>query len=154
MLCWRFVSSLSFFSLAHFFMLPAIRTHANFLARLEQDSVASAVVCPPDEDSARQEFAQEADINFLLRKYGAVPQRPLSYGEVDFDLDFQQAQLAMRDVADGYARLPVVVRNRYPDLDSLLLAIANGEAIDLSPASDPAAGSSAAGSEAAASEAR
>lgn len=146
--------SLSFFPLANFPMLPPRRSHSTYLDSVEADSLAGSVQCSPDEDMTRQEFAQEADINFLLRKYGAVPQRPVTYGEVDFDLDFQQARLAMRDVAEGYARLPESVRQRFPTLDSLLAALASGEVVDLSSAVDPPAGGSAGESSAAASEAR
>lgn len=133
-------------------MLPPRRSHSTYLDSLESDSLAGAIQCSPDEDMARQEFKQEADINFLLRKYGVVPQRPVSYGEVDFDLDFQQARLAMREVSEGYARLSPEVRERYPSLEALLAAIANGEAVDLTPAPAGAGSGSPASGGAAASD--
>lgn len=123
-------------------MHPAVRSQVDDLQELY--SLESGLACTPEEDKARQEFKAEADINVLLRKYGAVPQRPLSYGEVDFDLDLHTAINAVSQASLGYASLPEHVRRKFPDLPSLFAAIANGEAVDFT-APPPSDGSSSEG---------
>lgn len=124
-------------------MHHAIRSQTD----LDQDffSLSSGLECDPAEDKARPEFAADADVNILLRKYGAVPQRPLVYGEVNFDLDLLSAYEAVSSAVAGYARLPLSVRERFPDMATLFAAMASGEVVDLHPTPVPAAMGSAAG---------
>lgn len=82
-------------------------------------SADTGLACPPDEDNTRQEFAEEADINVLLRKYGVVPpQRPATFGTMDFDLDLQLAYEAVREADAAIAMLPVYVLEQLGGLEA------------------------------------
>jgi len=63
-------------------------------------SLACGTVCTPEEDRTRQEFKDESDTNWLLRRYGVnVPQASVQYGkEVDFDVSYQDGVNAQREV--------------------------------------------------------
>lgn len=98
----------------------------------EQTGVAS----PYSEPGARQEFREECDLNFLLRKFGALPERAVQYGWNDFDLDLQ-GHLKFVDAArEAYAALPEFIRERYPTIQALLDADALGK-LDFSPPAEP-----------------
>lgn len=123
-------------------MHPATRFQDSYLESLEADSLASSLVCTAEEDMARQEFAKDADINVLLKRFGMnVLVRNPEYGEVDFDLDLQGAYRAVAEAREGFARLPAHLRERFPDWETLMAAVANGEAISLTPPKSPAASS-------------
>lgn len=120
-------------------MHPAIRFQDSFLDSLEADSLASSVVCTEKEDRARQEFAKDADVNLLLKRFGLnIPVRHPEYGEVDFDLDVQGAYRAVAEAREGFARLPAHLRERFPSWEALMAAVANGEAVSLEPPKEPA----------------
>jgi hypothetical protein len=79
------------------------------------------------EDLARQEFKEEADINFLLAKFGVnTPNRPPTYAEVDYDIDLQSALMAIHEVKKAHRQLPEDILNRYPSWQSLLNAVESG----------------------------
>lgn len=91
---------------------------------------APTLFCPPAEDRTRQEFRDETDVNLLLQRYGAaIPQKPVQYGEVDFDLDLHTAYGAFQRVREGFNSLVPMLRDKYPTLDELVAAIATGEVI-------------------------
>lgn len=100
------------------------------------------------DDKTRQEFKQEADINTLMSKFGALPPTRLPGGEWDFDLDLQTAFEAVRIVRDGFRRLPQEVRDLYPTPQALVDAILRGEVIHKSE-TDAAGSSGAAGADSA-----
>lgn len=65
-------------------------------------SLASGTYCDPGEDRTRQEFKDESDTNWLLRRYGVnVPQVKPQYGEVDMDIQYQDAVQAHQEVAEA-----------------------------------------------------
>lgn len=109
-----------------------MRTHAqaNDLAKVREWSDESAIRCPPGEDKARQEFKEEADVNVILRKFGAggFEPRPVVYGSQDFDLDLQSVYSAAEEAQAGWLRLPEHLRRRYPGWPELLAAVDRGEA--------------------------
>lgn len=85
------------------------------------------LVCPPEEDKTRQEFRDEQDVNLLMQRYGAsIPQQPVQYGEVDFDLDLHTAYGAVQRVREGFNSLDPALRVKYPTLDHLVAALATG----------------------------
>lgn len=110
-------------------MRPAIWSQAD-MADIEAREVVgleAGIKCTAEEDKARQEFKDEADINVLLRRYGAVPPpKPLG-GEWDFDQDFQAGLNATRELAEGYAKLPRQLREAYPEPLDLIAAVLRGE---------------------------
>lgn len=76
----------------------------------------SAPIAPDDEPKlVRQEFAEEADINTLINRYGPLTRMGGAddYGEFDLTQDLTDALEAMRVVRSTYDRLPEHVRQRY-----------------------------------------
>lgn len=121
-------------------MHPAIRFQHDYLDGLEELSASSGVRCTADEDRARQEYAKDADINILLKRFGVnLPVRNPEYGEVDFDLDLQGAYRAVADAREGFSKLPAHLREKYGSWEALFSAIGNGEVITLTPSEDSAA---------------
>lgn len=79
-------------------------------------------------DVTRQEFKQEADINWLMKRYvgGAGPvAQPQMFAEVDETIDLLSAQNAMMDARRAYETLPQVLRNAL-NFTGFLEALANG----------------------------
>lgn len=70
--------------------------------------------CSDSKDMARQEFGAEADINTILGKFGVNTQnRPPQYGELDTNLDLQQALAAIAESRAAYKRLAPEIRKEY-----------------------------------------
>ena len=83
----------------------------------------------PAEDKTRQEFAQEADLNHMLERFGvgAVPQRPTHYGvEIDYSQDLQGAYRALSDAETARQGLPKELRDQFPTTDAFLQAAGSG----------------------------
>lgn len=120
-------------------MHRAVRFQDSFHETLEADSLASAIQCTEKEDRARQEFAKDADINLLLKRFGLnLPVRHPEYGVVDFDLDLQGAYRAVAEARAGYDQLPAHLRERYPSWEAIVRAIEAGEEVSLTPPVEPA----------------
>lgn len=120
-------------------MHPAIRTQTDGLN--DAASEAAGLTFDPETDLARQEFAEETDINHVLKKYGRLPDaRPFSYGDtIDADTDLLTAFEALANAQASFDELPQPVRNLYPDVQSLMAAIEKGE---VSLGTKPASGGS------------
>lgn len=106
-------------------MHPAIRSQSTFLSDPQDPS--DVLACPASEDKARQEFKDEANINHLLKRYGALPPAVPPGGAFDFDVTLQDGLNAIQDVAQGYANLPRDVRQAYPTPLDLVAAVLRGE---------------------------
>lgn len=92
----------------------------------ENRAVADACQISCFEEGARQEFAQEADINYQVERIlrGERPElRPLQNGEVDYDFDFTQARQVVDQADRAYAMLPLAVRQRFPSWQALAAAV-------------------------------
>jgi len=99
----------------------------------------SALVCPVGEDRTRQEFADDADVNVILRRFsaGGFESRPVSYGMQDFGLDLQSVLASAEIASAAWLKVPEAARARYGGWQELLAAIERGEAA-LTPAEVPA----------------
>lgn len=100
----------------------------------------NAIACTAEEDRARQEFKDEADINWLLRKYGALPPvQSFPQGEVDYDLGLLDAKMAVDEARKAYEAFPRVLRENL-SFDGFLQAVANNsfKVEPLKPADDEA----------------
>lgn len=108
-------------------MHPAIRTQTDGLN--DQASEAAGLSFDPETDMARQEFMEETDINYVLRKYGRLPDaRPFTFGDtIDADTDLLTAFEALSNAQASFDQLPQQVRNLYPDVQSLMEAVEKGE---------------------------
>lgn len=109
-------------------MRPAIRSQADSLEVSESYSAAAAIFFPELEDRTRQEFAADADVNRLLRRYGVgVPLAPVRYGDQDFDMDLQQGLNSVDEANRAFLALPEALRAKYPNWPRLLEALTNGQ---------------------------
>lgn len=79
-----------------------------------------------EPSATRQEFKDEADINKLLNRFGVHSLRPVSYGDYDYDVDLQTALDAIEKAERGYDRLPPELKEKYPNWDAVILALADG----------------------------
>lgn len=88
------------------------------------------LACPPEEDQTRQEFAAAADINNIFDRYTItqIPQRQVIYTERDFDMDLAEGLNAVATAKRIYARMPTDLRKDYPNWQTLMHAMNNGEA--------------------------
>lgn len=77
----------------------------------------------------RQEFAAEADINQLLKRFGVTSRIPEWGKSIDFNLDLQTALGAIRDVKRAYRELPENLRAKYKSWQSLMNAIDQGRLV-------------------------
>lgn len=81
-------------------------------------------------DMARQEFKQEADINYMLSRFGITqPRGTPTYGTWDDTIDLQDALASVREAKDGYSTLPKELREKFPSMEEFLRAIDNGSLV-------------------------
>lgn len=94
-------------------------------------SRAGGLDCSTSKDMARQEFKDDADINVLLSRFGVNhQQRTLQYGEMDFNIDLQQATHAVRDAKDAHSRMSPEIQALYPTWQQFVSGIASGRVAD------------------------
>lgn len=136
-------------------MRPPVRDHENFLQLADQfpEEFEPRIVCTVEEDRCRQEFKNETDLSFLLRKYGALPPlQSFPQAEVDFDLDLLSAKMAVEDARAAYDAFPRVLREQL-SFQGFLAAVANGSfKVTRHPDGTTTAGGSAGGGASATSE--
>lgn len=85
---------------------------------------------PGNRDTARQEFAKEADINYMLSRFGITPQRGApTYGEWDDSLDLQQAIASVQEARAAYRDLPDALKKKFNSMEELLAAYHNGSLV-------------------------
>lgn len=105
--------------------IPAIRTQVDGLD--EEYSLHTGIDCGNREDMARQEFKDDTDVNKILGRYGVnADMRPLQFGNVNYDLDLQQALEAIIAANEAMASLPDTLRERYPSWESLSKGLRDG----------------------------
>nr|QJB20329.1 MAG: internal scaffolding protein [Microvirus sp.] len=95
----------------------------------DRRSLESGILCDLDADPTRQEFAQEADINWLVQRYGGqfAGGVPPKYGDNDFDIDLTTAYERMAEAQAMFDALPLKLRQAYPSITSLVEALEGGE---------------------------
>lgn len=109
-------------------MIRPIRSQEDAPEAFEAASLAAAKEFDPKEDKARQEFKQESDANWLIKKYGAnVPMAPTRFGEAYFDSDALSARLQASTLHGAFAALPEAIRAKYGNWQAVLEAIERGE---------------------------
>lgn len=83
-----------------------------------------------NKDTARQEFKDEADINYMLSRFGVAPPRGApTYGEWDDTFDLQQAIDSTREAKRAFNRLPEDLQRRFDRMEDLLSAVENGSLV-------------------------
>lgn len=109
-------------------MKPAIRSQADDTMN-EAYSKRTAISFAKAKDTARQEFKAEADVNTILRKFGAfAPMKQTRYGEaIDDNLDLQMSLEYVAEIKRAYVNLPREIRLDYPSIESFLQGAARGD---------------------------
>lgn len=115
-------------------MQPPLKDHRNFqdVDDPQLDASNGATVVQIDyayenKDTARQEFAKEADINHMLSRFGVVPERGTpTFGEWDETLDLQQAITSVAEAKAAFERLPEELRKKFNNMEEVLAAYNNG----------------------------
>lgn len=83
-----------------------------------------------NKDYTRQEYAQEADTNYMLSRFGITPPRNAPvYGEWDDTIDLQIALEAVREAQRGFNTLPEDMRRKFGSMEELLRAVDNGSLV-------------------------
>lgn len=95
-----------------------------------EDQTLDASNRPGNTDTARQEFRDEADINYMLSRFGITqPRGAPTYGEWDDSIDLQSAIESVREARAGYRTLPEELRRKFPSMEDFLRAIDNGSLV-------------------------
>lgn len=83
-----------------------------------------------NKDTARQEFAKDADINYMLSKFGIVPARGTpTFGEWDDTLDLQTAIQSVAEAKQAFYTLPQTLRDKFQNMEEILKAYHNGSLV-------------------------
>lgn len=83
-----------------------------------------------NHDMARQEFKDEADINYMLSRFGITqPRGTPTYGEWDDAIDLQVAIMAVREANDAFRTLPKELRQKFDNMADLIRAVDNGSLV-------------------------
>lgn len=108
-------------------MIPPTKDQSDIgIENVLLDASASAT----NKDTARQEFKDEADINYMLSRFGITqPRGTPTYGTWDETLDLQVAIQSVREARTAYADLPKVLRDKFTSMDHLLTAVENGSLV-------------------------
>lgn len=95
-----------------------------------EDVLLDASASADNKDSARQEFKQEADINYMLSRFGITqPSGAPQYGTWDDSVDLQTAIQSVHDARAAYADLPEVLKKKFGRMEDLLTAVENGSLV-------------------------
>lgn len=119
-----------------------MRTQTESPEKREQISRETGTDCSSEglPDLARQEMKQDADINFLLKRFGVedLNKRPMTFRDVNYDVDLQQALSAIHDVRVAYATMPKIVKDKYTSWQKFVTALETGELEILDKSKEPA----------------
>lgn len=86
--------------------------------------------CSDDKDMARQEFKDDADINYMLSRFGITqPRGTPTYGEWDDTIDLQSALQSVHDARSAFRELPKELTNKFPRMEDMLAALENGSLV-------------------------
>lgn len=85
---------------------------------------------PGNKDQTRQEGKDEADINYMLSRFGVTqPRGTPTFGVWDDTVDLQNAITATREARAGFANLPKVLRDKFGTMEEFLRAVENGSLV-------------------------
>lgn len=92
----------------------------NFKVRMPYDpSEDEGIWFDPDEGLTQQQFADECDINNIMKRYQAtgvithLNGRQPEYGDFSNPVDFQTGLNTVRDAQELFASMPAVIRDRF-----------------------------------------
>lgn len=81
-------------------------------------SNATSLFCDPEEDMTQQQFAEDADINRIIERFGVTGQLPQPqvepfFGDFSEVGDYQSAIEQLRAMDDSFMTIPAEVRSRF-----------------------------------------
>lgn len=83
-----------------------------------------------NKDMARQEYAKDADINYMLSRFGITPERGApTFGEWDDTIDLQQALASVAEARAAFSEIPEELRKKFSSMEELLTAYGNGSLV-------------------------
>lgn len=95
-----------------------------------EDQTLDASDSEDNKDMARQEYKEEADINYMLSRFGITqPRGTPTFGETDDTIDLQIALNSVREARTGYKTLPQELRDKFPSMEDMLRAVENGSLV-------------------------
>ena len=89
-------------------------------------SLETGLECDPDDNRTQQQFAEEADINTIVARFGLTGELPdvvrvPQSGDFTGVSDFQSAMQAVRAAEEGFMELPAALRARFQNDPQRLL---------------------------------
>lgn len=95
-------------------------------------SVESGLSCAPEEDMCQQQFADDCDINVIVKRFGltgkvVVPPSMPMVGDFTEVKDFQSCMNLIRDAQQEFERMPADVRRRFANDPGALMAFLGDE---------------------------
>ena len=104
----------------------------NFNYDMDAASEENALCCE-DESKTQQQFADEVDINTIVRRFGLTGQLPDNvtmpqYADYEGVFDFQTAMNTMMEAERSFMQLPADVRARFENDPQKLLVFCNDRA--------------------------
>lgn len=108
---------------------PFIRTGFNY--DTDTVSMQTALFCE-DVSLTQQQFAEQSDINTIVRQFGLTGQLPTDVavpmsGDFDTVVDFQSALNIVRAGEEAFMEMPAEVRQRFGNDPGMFLAFANDD---------------------------
>lgn len=103
---------------------------------VDKASNEAGLVCPPEEGVTQQQFAEEVDINTIVKRFGLTGDLPENVrvpvsGDFTGVVDFASAMLAVRAAEEDFLALPAELRYRFGnDPQRLMDFIADDANID------------------------
>jgi len=96
-------------------MKPFLRSEYNY--DMNDASDASGLACK-DKTKAQQQFAEEVDINTIVRRFNLTGQLPENvrmptYADYDELFDFHSAMNAIRQATEAFNAMPARIRARF-----------------------------------------
>lgn len=80
-----------------------------------------------DAGLTRQEQKEEADVNWILSRFGPnFPRHPAVYGERNYDMDLQRAHVAIDEAHQAWDQLSPALKEKFPDWQTYLAAVETG----------------------------
>lgn len=115
-------------------MIPPTKDQADIGVENETIDCSDGADIPgkdePNKDLARQEFKQEADINYMLSRFGITqPREAPAYGEWDDSISLQSALQAVAEAREGFNTLPEDMRRKFNNMEELLTAVQAGKLV-------------------------
>lgn len=112
-------------------VVPFLRTAYNYDMNAVSDE--TGLKCDPSEDKTQQQFAEEADINTIVRRFGLTGELPENirvpqYGDFTGIGDYKEALNAVRAADEAFMQMPADLRYKFSnDPQRLLEFLADGK---------------------------